>query len=196
MDGQEDDIVPMLAPDAMFATTAKIAVVTFIGAVTMFGAIALSRFGQLRSKRRLTTRAKALAIDPAATSETPGVPAFASKPRGAPPYYGFRILDDVEDDGFTLGMISDWESQPGMQSGDAFIVAPDGSRCGLHWYVSNEPGFEEAWRIDLDRWGVWNAAFSYPMDSHEHARRNLREIVPKLNEIWTDWRALTATWRD
>jgi hypothetical protein len=45
-------------------------------------------------------------------------------------YYGFVVLDDVDVDGFTLGKITDWEAEP-CETGDAFVIAPDGSRAGF-----------------------------------------------------------------
>jgi hypothetical protein len=77
-----------------------------------------------------------LRFDPDAESASADEPAFIARPPGAPVYYGFPILDDVEVDGFRLGMISDWEAEP-SDYGDAFIVAPDDSRCGLVWEVGH-----------------------------------------------------------
>jgi hypothetical protein len=54
-------------------------------------------------------------------------------------YHGFPVLPDVEVDGFRLGMISDWEAQPATE-GDAFLIAPDGSRAGLVWEVAEHAG--------------------------------------------------------
>src|SRR5438270_638723 len=68
-----------------------------------------------------------LAIDLTAVSTQKDVPAFASPPPGAEPYYGFSVMEDVTVGGFTLGKITDFERQP-LQYGDAFVVAPDGSR--------------------------------------------------------------------
>jgi hypothetical protein len=79
-----------------------------------------------------------LRIDEAAESADPEKPAFLARPDGAPVYHGFPILDAVEVDGFRLGMITDWEAVP-SDSGDAFLVAPDDSRCGLIWEVTDEP---------------------------------------------------------
>ncbi len=140
----------------------------------------------------LPEEGRPLATDPDAPSATPGVPAFASRPTGAPVYHGFPVLDDVAVDGFRLGMISDWEAQPAMQSGDAFVVAPDNSRCGLNWYVSTEPRFSEVLAIEVDRWGVWDVGFPHQMRSREDARRNLEAILPKLKEAWNGWRAKLA----
>jgi hypothetical protein len=44
--------------------------------------------------------------------------------------HSFPILDDVEVDGFTFGVITDFEAEP-ASDGDAFVVAPGGSRAGL-----------------------------------------------------------------
>lgn len=60
-----------------------------------------------------------LALDDRAAPATPGRPAFLSKPPGAPVYYGFPIVEDLEVDGFRLGMITDFEASP--ESGDAYI---------------------------------------------------------------------------
>ena len=72
-----------------------------------------------------------LALDPSADSTNPDLPGFLAPPSGAPVYHGFPVLDDVEVEGFRLGVISNWEAEPSMQDGDAFVVAPDNSRCGL-----------------------------------------------------------------
>jgi hypothetical protein len=58
--------------------------------------------------------------------------AFIARPEDAPVYHGFVILEDVAVDGFTLGKITDWEADP-CETGDAFVIAPDGSRAGLVW---------------------------------------------------------------
>jgi hypothetical protein len=105
-----------------------------------------------------------LRIDPDAKSAQGDKPAFLARPAGAPVYHGFAILDDVEVDGFRLGMISDWEAEP-SEWGDAFLVAPDNSRCGLIWEVTAEPYVSAESQVPADetRWGVWNVGFPHPM---------------------------------
>jgi hypothetical protein len=130
-----------------------------------------------------------LRIDPDAESAVPGEPAFAARPARAPVYHGFVVLDDVEVDGFRLGMITDWESEP-ADRGDAFVVAPDDSRAGLDWEVW--PGarrIERVCEFSSDRWGVWYVAFPYPMDSRANARRNLAHVLPDLRLRWESWLA-------
>ena len=69
----------------------------------------------------------------------PSSPARKVRPRTT----GFVVLDDVSVDGFTLGKITDFEVEPCME-GDAFVIAPDGSRAGLVWEVCDPPYFRES----------------------------------------------------
>ena len=127
-----------------------------------------------------------LAIDPAAKSASPGEPAFIAPPDGAPVYYGFPILNDVNVEGFRLGKITDFEAGK-CDDGDSFVVAPDGSRAGLVWEISKEPHFSEVCAEDDERWGVWAVNFPYPMNNHENAWRNLQAILPALKKKWHEW---------
>lgn len=129
-----------------------------------------------------------LATDPLARGDRPDLPAFLAPPAGAPVYYGFPVLDDFEVDGFRLGMITDFEAVPSAW-GDAFVVAPDGSRAGLVWEVSPERRFEEIRPPEAGRWGVWAVAFPHPMDNRRQARRNLEALLPELRERWERWKA-------
>lgn len=128
-----------------------------------------------------------LRVDEGAASAKPELPAFLARPDGAPVYYGFPILDDVEVDGFRLGMITDWEAEA-ADRGDAFVVAPDDSRCGLDWEVFSEHRFAQLIAPEPGRWGVWYVAFPYPMDGRENARRNLAHVLPELRREWQAWR--------
>lgn len=103
-------------------------------------------------------------------------------------YHGFTILDDVEVEGFKLGVIT--EFGPGHHDdGDAFVVAPDNSRAGLVWEIVEEPYFEQASAPDDTRWGVWGVGFTVPMNTHDDARANLAAIVAELRPRWEGWRA-------
>lgn len=92
-----------------------------------------------------------LAIDPEAQSAEHGLPAFLSRPAGAPVYHGFPVLDDVEAEGFRFGMITNFEAEPEGSWGDAFIVAPDGSRAGIVWNVADDDRFKQAYAMTKDR---------------------------------------------
>jgi hypothetical protein len=133
-------------------------------------------------------KGRPLPIDATARSASPTEPAFIARPDGAPVYYGFVVLDDVVADGFTLGKITDWEAEP-CETGDAFVIAPDGSRVGLVWEVCYPPYFKEVMPIEADRWGVWGVGFCLAMNSRENARRNLASILPELKLRWTEWKS-------
>ena len=93
-----------------------------------------------------------LAVDPLAQSASQTEPAFIARPQGAPVYHGFPILNDVVVDGFTFGKITDFESEP-YNEGDAFVIAPNNSRAGLVWEVSEDSYFQEVCAADSARWG-------------------------------------------
>ncbi len=129
-----------------------------------------------------------LAIDDSARSGSPTEPAFVARPEGAPVYHGFVVLDDVKVDGFTLGKITDWEAEP-CETGDAFVIAPDGSRAALVWEVCDPPYFREVMPIETTRWGVWSVSFVLPMINRENARTNLDSILPQLKFRWSEWQS-------
>lgn len=128
-----------------------------------------------------------VAFDPQADSAEKDLPGFLARPAGAPIYHGFRILTDVVVDGFTFGAITDFEAEKRYE-GDAFVIAPDGSRAGLVWRVSSDPEFAVVCPESEDRWGVWAVAFPFEMSSRGNARLNLQAILPKLKPAWERWR--------
>jgi tetratricopeptide (TPR) repeat protein len=142
---------------------------------------------RIRVLRANSERVRPLAIDPTAASTQLDLPAFAAPPPGSPVYHGHPVLEDVEVDGFRLGKITDFEAEEDT-AGDAFVVAPDGSRAGLVWEVAERRYFEAEYPFDGERWGVWSVGFTRPMHSRADARRNLAEIVPNLREQWFRWR--------
>jgi hypothetical protein len=97
------------------------------------------------------------------------------------------VLEDVVIDGFTFGKITDFEAESSL-CGDAFVIAPDNSRAGLVWEVSDVPYFQEVCPLERERWGVWGVSFPFPMDDRKNVQRNLAFIFPPLKEKWEEWR--------
>jgi hypothetical protein len=89
-------------------------------------------------------------------------------------------------DGFTPGRTTDWESES-CETGDAFVIAPDGSRAGLVWEVYDPPYFQEVRPIETGSWGVWGVGFCLPMNSR--ARRDLESILPELKLRRAEWKS-------
>lgn len=131
---------------------------------------------------RREDKGRPIAMDPNAVSADSEAPAFIARPAGAPVYYGFVVLEDVEVDGFVLGKISDFEAEP-MDYGDAFVIAPDGRRAGLVWEIG-DVRLEQVMPPDASRWGVWAVWFPHPMRTRDDARLNLAAIVPLLRPHW------------
>jgi hypothetical protein len=128
-----------------------------------------------------------LAIDAQAESADRGLPAFLARPPGAPVYHGFPVIDGVEIDGFRLGMITDFLAEP-AGTGDAYVVAPDGSRAGLVWESGCSQYFREVLAPDQDRWGVWATGLALPMTTVDEARDYLAALLPQLRPRWESWR--------
>jgi hypothetical protein len=130
-----------------------------------------------------------LKLDPDAESADPSLPAFIAKPADAPAYHGFPVLRDVAVDGFILGMITDWESGDEESDwGDAYIVAPDGSRAGLVWEKGQELNVHMVVDPSPYRWGVWGIEYPAPMRTRDDSRAFLAAIVPLLRPRWEEWR--------
>jgi hypothetical protein len=127
-----------------------------------------------------------LAIDHSAPSAS-SLPGFLARPVGAPVYHGFQVLSDVMIDGFVLGAITDFEAAE-CDQGDAFVIAPDGSRAGLVWKVSSDWEFDEVLPATKERWGVYAVAFPHKMSSRENAKMNLAHVLSSLRPKWDQWR--------
>lgn len=128
-----------------------------------------------------------VALDSLAETGSQTEPAFFARPTGAPVYHGFKILNDVVVGGFTFGKITDFEIEV-CGEGDAFVVAPDNSRAGLVWEISDKPYFQEICAPEAGRWGVWGVSFPNAMTSRQNVRKNLASILPQLKKRWEEWR--------
>ena len=145
-------------------------------------------FEQMPQKRKgEAPTGRPLSLDPLAKSDSQAEPAFIARPAGSPVYHGFAVLPDVAVAGFTFGKITDFEMET-CNEGDAFVVAPDNSRAGLVWEISDKSYFHEICAPEAERWGVWGVSFPNTMTSRENARKNLESILPELKKCWAAWR--------
>lgn len=128
-------------------------------------------------------KGQALRADDTAKSINPELPVFIARPTSAPIYYGFPLLSNSEADGFMFGTITEPKGSEPAEWGDAFVVAPNGSRAGIIWqtgdgepYVVCEPS--------EGRWGVYGFHFKGPITSDAELVAHLRSILPKLKEFY------------
>jgi hypothetical protein len=121
--------------------------------------------------------------DPDAVSASPDLPAFIARPPGTPVYYGFPLLPESEKDGFVFGVITSARGDAPASWGDAYVVAPDGSRAGLTW-VMDGPVTEVQSPPNSGRWGVYQFRFEHPVRSDTDLILNLHAILPRLKELY------------
>jgi hypothetical protein len=130
---------------------------------------------------------KHLLIDLSAKSTDPSKPAFMAPPAESKEYYGFPLIKELSIDGFTLGAITDFleaDSEAGCTIGDAFVEAPDGTRAGIFWEVSDELKFCTIVQPDDNRWGVYSITVLNPVKSIEDMKKNFELMLPLIKHIY------------
>ncbi len=128
-------------------------------------------------------RPKQLMLDDTAVSTDSDLPAFLAKPDDAPVYHGFPIVPETMTDGWSLGAITEYEDPDGCDSGDAYVVAPDGSRAGIVWDVGDGK-VSEICPPDETRWGVYQVWFSKPICTTKDLVERFREVLSELQKVF------------
>ena len=118
-------------------------------------------------------------VDSNAESAIKGMPAFLAAPKDAPVYYGFPVLEGSERDGYVFGVITSPDGVEPVRWGDAYVIAPDGSRAGIVWQVEGEPELVIS-PPSPGRWGVYGFTFAHLVRNREDLIRNLHECLPQL----------------
>ena len=129
------------------------------------------------------TRPYRLLLDETADSAQANLPAFLARPEGAPPYYGFLLIEETNIDGWRFGAITEFlepDTPDGYESGDGFVEAPDGSRAGIVWQIGPLE-VEEILPPD-DRWGVWSVNFPRSIRGMADLQFNFSQVLPLLQE--------------
>jgi hypothetical protein len=118
-------------------------------------------------------------VDQGAESTADGLPAFIAAPKNAPVYHSFPVLGGSERDGFIFGVITSPDSDEPVKWGDAYVIAPDGSRAGIVWQAEGES--EAVICVpSRGRWGVYGFTFKHPVRNRVDLIRNLHECLPQL----------------
>jgi len=119
--------------------------------------------------------------DDGAESADPNLPAFLARPVDKPVYHGFPLIEETRTaDGWCFGAITDFND---ADSGDAFVVAPDGTRAGIVWDVYEKNELGEISPPEPGRWGVYQLWFRAPVRTVEDFTRELHAWLPRLREI-------------
>jgi hypothetical protein len=126
---------------------------------------------------------QSIRTDPLAESANPNLPAFIAIPKGAPAYHGFPLLAHSEKEGFSFGVITEPNGDTPASWGDAFVVAPDGSRAGIVWQAEGEPS-PVVCPPSPGRWGVYAFRFPRPVRYEQDLIENLHEVLPQLKAFY------------
>lgn len=130
----------------------------------------------------LNSEGKPLRLDPNARSASTDLPAFLTRPSDAPVYHGFTIIEETRKDDWVFGSISDYQDPGGCEWGDAFVIAPDGSRAGIVW-VTGEVEVHEICPPSPERWGVYGFGFPKLIRNTTDFVECCHQILPKLKRI-------------
>src|ERR1700737_389210 len=128
---------------------------------------------------------KRLNLDESATTTSANLPAFLSRPKGAPVYHGFNLVDETKTDGWCFGAITEFEDEEGCDWGDGFVVAPDGRRAGIVWEVG-EGDIQIGAPPDETRWGVYAVWFPRTVRTVDDLVFNFRHVLPGLKKRYED----------
>ncbi len=99
-----------------------------------------------------------------------------AKHTGSPVYHGYVVIPETYIDGWVLGEVTPYL---GKESGDGFVVAPDGTQASLIWEVS-EGDIAEIMPGTPERWGVYAVFFPCAMHTLEDLIENFKTAFPSL----------------
>lgn len=131
-------------------------------------------------------KGKSILIDENAVSTDPSVPAFIARPKGSKPYYGFPLIEDLRIDGFCYGAITDFlepDTEEGCTNGDGFVEAPDGSRAGIYWEVSDDSVYSVMIEPEDERWGVYYFPIRKPIQTLDDMKNAFEQMLPVLKKL-------------
>lgn len=103
--------------------------------------------------------------------------------REKPIYDGFPIIEESLTDGWRYGAITRYENKAGCESGDGFVIAPDGSRAGLDWTVGHGE-IRQVARPDARQWGVYEVFFPTPVRNKDDLVACFRAVLPQVQRIY------------
>jgi hypothetical protein len=132
---------------------------------------------------RKTPDGKPILTDPDAESADPALPALLARPKGAPLYHGFPLIEETRTDGGCYGAITAFEDPAGCGGGDGFVVAPDGSRAGRVWSVGAFPTKVYS-GPEPERWGVYYIAFPRAIRTVDDLVGCFRAVLPELKALY------------
>lgn len=134
---------------------------------------------------KVTPEGQRLRLDSEAASASTELPAFLAQPANSPAYHGFPILEGSENDGFVFGVITEPNGATPASWGDAYVIAPNGSRAGIVWSAGSGSS-ETILPPEPGRWGVYHFYFIRPVLNERDLIANLQSVLPELRAYFAE----------
>lgn len=93
-------------------------------------------------------------------------------------FLGYELIPETVRDGFAYGSITALGEDP--ERGAGFLEAPDGSRAGIQWELSDTPYIAKLEGPDGTGWGIYRVGFTRPVTSVADLMLNLEPLLPKF----------------
>ncbi|MEH7298752.1 3-deoxy-8-phosphooctulonate synthase [Neobacillus drentensis] len=104
-------------------------------------------------------------------------------------YHRYPLVLETKTDGFIYGEITDhfdFDEEEGCTFGDGFVQAPNGSRAGLIWDISEKPYLNTCIEPEDDRWVVYNVGFVKPIKTMDDLIYNFKTVLPLIKEAYNN----------
>ena len=104
-------------------------------------------------------------------------PAKSKRPAPAKPVW--KPISETLTDGWIFGSYTRYADPKGCRDGDGFVIAPDGQRAELDWYVGTGK-LKRTSRSDKRIWGVFEVGFPHPVTSKTDLVKNFQAVLPQI----------------
>jgi hypothetical protein len=103
----------------------------------------------------------------------------SAKPIGS----GFRPIRETLTEGWQFGSYTRYASPDGCSDGDGFVIAPDGQRAELDWYVGTGK-LKRTSKSDQRIWGCFEIGFPHPVKNKMDLVANFRAVLPQIKSAF------------
>jgi hypothetical protein len=104
---------------------------------------------------------------------------FQAQAISKPTASGFRPIPESLTDGWQFGSYTRYACPDGCSDGDGFVLAPDGQRAEIDWYVGSGK-LKRTANSDNRIWGCFEIGFPHPVKSKIDLIANFRAVLPQI----------------
>ena len=116
---------------------------------------------------------------------TAGTQTLLTDPYELSIFHGYPVITATECEGWYFGAISDLVEFKNFDSGDGYVIAPDGSRAELLWQIG-KGDITQVLPPDEQRWGAYAVWFPKSIRTLDDLVFGFRYILPNLQKFYFD----------